>query len=357
MTKPTQHERAMAILHHVTLTDADIETLSQLNTLRELHFAPDTTFPPRSFVHLARLRWLQFLTFEGSAFSGQDMQDLAGIMTLRSLIFLRCHLGDAEVQQFTAPPRLDRLWLDGSQITDASLPHLAAMATITWLSLAGTAITDAGVAHLTTMTQLQTLYLHETAITDAGLRPLATLPHLRMGPPTALMTPAGMATFRAAQRAERMRQRYGTTLVPLDAATATAVANRLTAFFHAMYAWGLRAITLSDQIPPPPRSPTAAAEAWQQMRDELSPIITAFCPPRRPRGGKPEYFSVSRPPAYDPTTLVIYDIIQLDTRTVVILTEETRGNEYEYVLKRRGEEWYIARRRYWAQGRWHRGDL
>ena len=106
--------------------------------------------------------------------------------------------------------------------------------------------------------------------------------------------------------------------------------------FYAMYDWGQRAITLSDQIPPPPRSSTAVAEAWQQMRNELSRIITAFCTAQRPRGGKPEYFTVSRPPEYDPTTLVIGDIIQPNTRTVIILTEEARGNEYEYILKRRG---------------------
>ena len=121
-------------------------------------------------------------------------------------------------------------------------------------------------AHIRAVTQLEILYLHETPITDVGLLPLARIPHLRMGLPTALLTPAGMATFRAAQRAEHTRQRYGTTLLLMDAVTATAVANRLTAFFHALYDWGRRTITLSDQIPLPPRSSTAVAEAWQQMR-------------------------------------------------------------------------------------------
>ncbi|HEY1013290.1 MAG TPA: NTF2 fold immunity protein [Herpetosiphonaceae bacterium] len=357
MTRPTQHERAAAILQRITLTDADIDTLSQLQSVRALHFAPGTTFPPRSFVRLARLRWLQFLTVEASTISGQDMQDLGGIVTLRSLIFLRCRLGDAEVQQLTAPPRLERLFLAGSQITDASLPHIAAMSTITWLSLEGTDITNAGLAHLAAMRQLEILYLDETSISDAGVLFLASIPHLRMGQPTALMTHDGMATFRAAQRAERTRQQYGTTLRPMDAATVLAVTNHLTAFFHAMYGWGLRAIALSDAIPPPPRSPTAVADAWQQMRDELSPIIAAFCTPPRPRGGKPAYFSVSQPPEYDPTSLVIGDIIQPDTRTVIIMTEEIHGREYEYVLKRRGGQWFIDQRRHWDQGRWRRGDL
>ena len=109
VARQTQDQRAAAILAHVMMTDDDIETLSHLNVLRGLQFVPGTTFPPHSFVRLARLRWLQFLTFEASVFSRQDMQDLGSITTLRSLIFLNCQFGDVEFQHLTAPSRLERV--------------------------------------------------------------------------------------------------------------------------------------------------------------------------------------------------------------------------------------------------------
>ena len=231
------------------------------------------------------------------------------------------------------------------------------MPTVTWLSLSGTDITDAGLVHLTAMTQLQTLYLNDTRITDAGLLPLATLPYLSMGQPSAAMTPTGMATFRAAQRAERKRLRYGTALPPVNADAVTTATNHLYAFVQAMYDWGMRAITLSQQIPPPPRSPTAVAEAWQQMREDLRPIITAFCTPKQRPWGKPEHFSVGTPPHYDPATFVIHEVTQVDSRTMEILTEEAHGFEYMYVLKYRKGQWWIDSRKSWSNGRWQPGYL
>jgi hypothetical protein len=352
-----QEERAAAILRRRALTDDDIDQLSQFNSLRDLKFAAGSTFPPATFARLARLRWLQFLQFESSAFSAQEMRDLSAIGTLRSLIFLNCQLGDAEIRHFAVPPRLDRLWLDGSQITDASLPHIASFASLTWLSLGGTCITDAGLAQLRPLGQLKLLYLHATSITDAGLLSLTVLPRLKLAAPRGAITEAGIAAFRAAQREETFRQKHGMAPPPVDSAVVAAATGRLREFVAAMHAWGEYAIEISQQIPPAPRSTTAVQDSWELMRERLSAVMATFCTPKARPMGKPEYFSVSTPPAYDPNQLSIREATQPNGRTVVIVTIEARNTEYQYVLKQRGAQWFIDSRQCWTDGRWRPGYL
>lgn len=352
MARLSQEERAAAILRRSALTDDDIDQLSQFNSLRELTFAAGSTFPPATFTRLARLRWLQFLQFAASAFSGQEMRDLSAIATLRSLIFQDCQFGDAEIRHFAAPPRLERLWLDGAQITDAILPHIASFSSLTWLSLGGTLITDAGLAQLRPLSQLKLLYLHDTSVTDAGLLTLTALPRLALARPRGAITEAGIAAFRAAQREETFRQKHGTAPPSVDSAVVTTVIVRLGEFVAAMHAWGQYAIEISQQIPPSPRGPTAVQDSWELMRERLRPIMAAFCTPKaRPRG-KPEYFSVSTPPEYDPAQLSVRDATQPDARTVVIVTTEARNAEYQYVFKQRGAQWLIDSRQCWRDGRW-----
>jgi hypothetical protein len=76
-------------------------------------------------------------------------------------------------------PKLQRLRLDGTRITDHGLKHLVGLSNLTHLSLRDTEISDAGVEHLGRLKQLKSLDLWNTRITDAGLVHLEGLKQLK----------------------------------------------------------------------------------------------------------------------------------------------------------------------------------
>ena len=75
--------------------------------------------------------------------------------------------------------KLQRLYLNGTQVSDASLVHLKDLTKLQRLYLNDTQVTDAGLVHLKGLTNLQGLRLVGTEVTDAGLVHLKPLTNLR----------------------------------------------------------------------------------------------------------------------------------------------------------------------------------
>jgi len=67
---------------------------------------------------------------------------------------------------------LERLHLDGTQVTDEGLRRLGRLRRLTYLNLRGTAVTDAGIAALRGMPRLRSLYVWQTAVTPAAVEEL-----------------------------------------------------------------------------------------------------------------------------------------------------------------------------------------
>lgn len=67
-------------------------------------------------------------------------------------------------------PRLQRLSLRGTEITDADLAALEDLTVLQQLDLTGTKITNQGLIHLRALTKLSVLGLRSTRCTDGGLR-------------------------------------------------------------------------------------------------------------------------------------------------------------------------------------------
>ena len=87
---------------------------------------------------------------------------------------------DAELERLVEEwPRLRKLWLFETKITDAGLDHLKGLTQLQDLELHKARITDAGLKQLKGLTQLRELELYGTKITDAGLVHLRGLTNLR----------------------------------------------------------------------------------------------------------------------------------------------------------------------------------
>lgn len=76
-----------------------------------------------------------FLDFDKRAFSAAEIAFLLSKPSIRGLTFSGCDLGDAAVRTLCALPKLERLWLDGSAVTDAVLPDIARIPALNWLVL------------------------------------------------------------------------------------------------------------------------------------------------------------------------------------------------------------------------------
>ncbi|MFK7788156.1 MAG: c-type cytochrome domain-containing protein, partial [Phycisphaeraceae bacterium] len=91
---------------------------------------------------------IAWLTFEGSSF------------------------GDDAAKELPAMPKLTRLNLKDSVVTDAGLAELPELPSLTWLNLFGTEVSDAGLDALTKYDTLEKLYLTGTKVTAEGVEKL-----------------------------------------------------------------------------------------------------------------------------------------------------------------------------------------
>lgn len=86
---------------------------------------------------------------------------------------------DAEIAPLRGLHSLERVELNGGELTDAGLASLAHCQRLVSLRVAGNDITDAGLEHLRGLIGLEELGLYDTNITDAGLARLKDLKQLR----------------------------------------------------------------------------------------------------------------------------------------------------------------------------------
>jgi hypothetical protein len=87
-------------------------------------------------------------------------------------------LKDADLDSLAAFPRLERLTLSKTGITDAGLARLQILTDLKSLSIAEENTTDLGLAHIAKLQQLEDLTLSSMKISVAGLKHLEMLPHL-----------------------------------------------------------------------------------------------------------------------------------------------------------------------------------
>jgi hypothetical protein len=107
-----------------------------------------------------------------------DLIPLTQLKAIETLFATQCKINDDSLKLLKDFPRLQMLYLPGTNATDAGLKHLAGLNKLQHLSLSNTRITDAGLVHLAGMTQLIFLDVSNTSITDTGLKTLSRLPQL-----------------------------------------------------------------------------------------------------------------------------------------------------------------------------------
>jgi hypothetical protein len=106
------------------------------------------------------------------------LRSLIGDEWFRSVVHVRLEgtLADDEVlAQVVHFPRLERLEVARTRVTDAGLRHIRGLIHLTELDLCDTGVGDAGLVNLEALTSLKDLLLHGTSIGDEGLHHLRNL--------------------------------------------------------------------------------------------------------------------------------------------------------------------------------------
>ncbi len=97
---------------------------------------------------IGQLHQLERLLLDGANISDSGVQHLHDLRRLRYVSFENTRLTDAGLAHIHVLPCLKELDVSGTQVTDAGLRHLEGALQLKWLELSGTKATDAGVTRL-----------------------------------------------------------------------------------------------------------------------------------------------------------------------------------------------------------------
>jgi len=189
-------------LNETQITDAGLETIGRLNNLTNLDLR-GCSVSNTGIAHLVGLSKLRALRLSGESgvtsvddgaladigkltnlkallldhlWVGENLLDLAPLQNLEELYLAKTLIDDTSLAALKQHPRLKKLRISQTQITDAGLEQLTALTHLIDLDLSeNSVISDAGMSHLSKMTTLTKLNLWRVALSDSGIQQLAGL--------------------------------------------------------------------------------------------------------------------------------------------------------------------------------------
>jgi hypothetical protein len=128
---------------------------------------------------IAEVKWASFARVPAGKLNAADLAKLKALPKLEELVFGGNAGTDAGVAEIAkAAPRLRRLWLFRSAVTDAAFPHVATMGELEALHLAGLRISASALVEVARLKKLRVLELDDTNVGDAGLDAIKAMPAL-----------------------------------------------------------------------------------------------------------------------------------------------------------------------------------
>jgi len=112
--------------------------------------------------------------------SAADLAVLRDMTHLKAIDFSDVDLDPDGVVHLQAGGRLERLWLDGTNINDQGMADVSRVDGLRVLSITGCAVGDAGIVHLQRLQCLEELYIAGTQVSGRGLAMANLSPRLRV---------------------------------------------------------------------------------------------------------------------------------------------------------------------------------
>jgi hypothetical protein len=128
---------------------------------------------------IAEVKWVSFARVPAEKLNAADLAKLRALPKLEEVVFGGNAGTDAGVAEIAkAAPKLRRLWLFRSAVTDAAFPHVATLTELEELHLAGARISASALVEVARLKKLRVLDLDDTDVGDAGLEAIRAMPAL-----------------------------------------------------------------------------------------------------------------------------------------------------------------------------------
>ncbi|MCW5773542.1 MAG: hypothetical protein KIT16_18005 [Rhodospirillaceae bacterium] len=125
------------------------------------------------------IRWVSFARVRRARLKTPDLAKLAALPKLQEVVFGGNAGTDAGVAEIAkAVPKLRRLWLFRSHVTDAAFVHVARLTELEALHLAGLKLGPGALRNVARLRKLRVLDLDDATVSDEGLTALRDMPWL-----------------------------------------------------------------------------------------------------------------------------------------------------------------------------------
>ncbi|MEC7564817.1 MAG: hypothetical protein VX738_03955 [Planctomycetota bacterium] len=169
-------------LRGCNISNTGIAHLTGLTNLRALRLSGEsglTTVDDGALADVGKLTNLKAL-FLDHLWVGENLTDLAPLQSLEELYLAKTLIDDDSLKAIQQHPKLKKLRISQTQITDAGLEQLTTLTHLTDLDLSeNSVISDRGMAPISKITTLQKLNLWRVALSDEGIRQLAPLVNMQ----------------------------------------------------------------------------------------------------------------------------------------------------------------------------------
>lgn len=162
----------------VGVTNAGVEILSQISSLKKLSLDWNSDITPMSFKYLSKLRNLESLSLKDIA-SGGGLNQLSQLTQLSTLQLSLTDITDKDLKALSKFPRLKSLDLSRTKITDDGLAHLLSLKELEELTLVRTDISKQGLDTISKIATIQKLNISFTKISNDSMKPVSELDNLR----------------------------------------------------------------------------------------------------------------------------------------------------------------------------------
>jgi len=215
-----QHLERFILVQNNQFADADLENLAGLKTLRHLDLGFNA-LDGSGLVHLAGLERLETLKLHNNPVNDENLRHLSAIRSLQDLNLGYDAVTSEALEHLNGLKNLRYLHLYHTQVDDRWLEQLGDLPALEGLNLKGTPLTDSGLKGINQLESLQDLQLAATQVTDVGLEHLKGIPNLETLDLTVTrVTSEGAGRLRAAMPACRIQW------LPPDSIVGAAQPNR-----------------------------------------------------------------------------------------------------------------------------------
>lgn len=172
------NERAHSLrrlnLSNTVLDDVTLAGFPEQSQLQDVSYS-DTGITDAGCEQVVRCQWLTNLRLDFTDITDDGVRFLANCTNLQSLDLFRTKVSDSSLI-FLSDSKVEHLGMGCTLLTDAGMPALSDFSHLQSLDLQATGISDRGLRFLSEAPKLDRLFLENTKISNAGLESLLSLP-------------------------------------------------------------------------------------------------------------------------------------------------------------------------------------